>query len=168
MTNESQVSVVLQLNKDKPIYQGQTVYRYIVIQIKKEILVDIKTKVNPELIEKAPHLKDLQQEYSGPQFQVFVDLLQATGNIGLIQPGNHFKSKQGQPCIKASVKAQPGWLYMLKQSLIFIPKPVLYFRIEDIQAVEFYRINAANKQFDLKITLREDKKSVEFLGIERG
>jgi hypothetical protein len=38
---------VLQLNKDKPIYQGQTVYRYIVIQIKKDIEVDLKTKVSP-------------------------------------------------------------------------------------------------------------------------
>jgi len=57
---------------------------------------------------------------------------------------------------------------MLKQSLIFIPKPVLYFRVEDIQAVEFYRISAANKQFDLKISIREEKKEVEFLGIERG
>ena len=35
MTNEAQVSIVLQLNKDRPIYQGQTVYRYIVVQIKK-------------------------------------------------------------------------------------------------------------------------------------
>ena len=48
MTNESQVSVVLQLNK--PIYQGQTIYRYIVIQIKKEIMVEIKTKVSPEAL----------------------------------------------------------------------------------------------------------------------
>jgi hypothetical protein len=47
MTNEAQVSIVLQLNKDKPIYQGQTVYRYIVLQIKKDIAVDIKTKANP-------------------------------------------------------------------------------------------------------------------------
>lgn len=97
-----------------------------------------------------------------------MDLLQATGNVQLIQPGNSYKSKQGQPCVKANVKAQPGWLYMLKQSLIFIPKPVLYFRIEDIHTVEFHRINAANKQFDLKLTLKEDKKSVEFMGIERG
>jgi len=43
---------------------------------------------------------------------------------------------------------------MLKQSLIFIPKPVLYFRIEDIQSVEFHRINASNKQFDLKVSLK--------------
>jgi hypothetical protein len=39
MSNESQVSIVLQLNKDKPIYQGQTVYRYIVIQVKKDLEV---------------------------------------------------------------------------------------------------------------------------------
>lgn len=85
----------------------------------------------------------------------------------MIQPGNHFKSKGGQPCVKASVKAQAGWLYMLKQSLIFIPKPILYFRIEEVQAVEFHRINASNKQFDIKISLREEKKVVEFLGVER-
>ena len=101
-----------------------------------------------------PHLSQLQPEYSGPQFQVLVDLLHAIGNINLIQPGNHFKSKQGQPCIKANVKAQPGWLYLLKQSLIFIPKPVLYFRVEDILAVDFHRINAASKQFDMKVSIR--------------
>lgn len=37
MTNEGQVAIVLQLNKDKPLYQGQTVYRYIVIQVKKDL-----------------------------------------------------------------------------------------------------------------------------------
>jgi hypothetical protein len=41
------VAIVLQLNKDKPIYQGQTVYRSIVMQIKKEAEVDIRTKLNP-------------------------------------------------------------------------------------------------------------------------
>lgn len=85
----------------------------------------------------------------------------------MIQPGNHFKSKAGQPCVKANVKAQAGWLYMLKNSIIFIPKPILYFRIEDIQAIEFHRINASNKQFDIKLSLREEKKIVEFLGVER-
>jgi structure-specific recognition protein 1 len=160
MTNESQVSIVLQLNKDKPIYQGQTVYRYIVIQIKKEIEVDLKTKVSPEAMENNPKLSELKAEYSGPQFQVLVELLNATGGINLIQPGNHFKSKAGQPCVKANVKAQAGWLYMLKNSLIFIPKPILYFRVEDIQAVEFHRINASNKQFDIKLSLREEKKVV--------
>lgn len=167
MTNEAQVSIVLQLNRDRPIYQGQTVYRYIVLQIKKDTLVDIKTKANPELTASYPHLAQLQNEYSGPQFQVFVDVLHAVGNINLIQPGNHFKSTQGQPCIKANLKAQPGWLYLLKQSIIFIPKPVLYFRVEDVMAVDFHRITPNGKQFDLKVTIKEEKKEVEFMGIEK-
>jgi hypothetical protein len=51
MTNEAQVSIVLQLHKDKPLYQGQTVYRYIVIQVKRDLEVEIKTKLNPETAE---------------------------------------------------------------------------------------------------------------------
>ena len=57
---------------------------------------------------------------------------------------------------------------MLKQSIIFIPKPVLYFRVEDIYAAEFHRINAASKQFDLKVSIKDEKKEIEFMGIERG
>lgn len=167
MMNEAQVSIVLQLNKDRPIYQGQTIYRYIVIQIKKEIEVEIKTKLNPEIIEKAPIFKELKPQYSGPLFQVFTDLLNAAAEVTLITPGNHFKSKSGQSCIKCNVKAQAGWLYILKQSLIFIPKPVLYFKCEEIGYVDFNRMGATNKQFDMKITLKEDKKTVQFMGIER-
>lgn len=37
--------MIMQLHKDKPVYQGQTVYRYIVIQVKKDVDVDIKTRV---------------------------------------------------------------------------------------------------------------------------
>lgn len=57
MANEAQVSIVLQLNKDKPLYQGQTVYRYIVIQVKKDLEVEIKSKMNPEILEEFPNLK---------------------------------------------------------------------------------------------------------------
>ena len=45
MENESQISMILQLHKDKPIYQGQTLYRYIVIQVKKDIIIETKTRV---------------------------------------------------------------------------------------------------------------------------
>jgi len=47
MTNEAQVAIVLQLHRDKPIYQGLTVYHYIVVQVKKDLEVEIKTKLNP-------------------------------------------------------------------------------------------------------------------------
>ena len=56
---------------------------------------------------------------------------------------------------------------MLKQSLIFVMKPVVYFKTDEIRNVEFTRTSATNKQFDIKIVLKEDKKGVEFMGIER-
>lgn len=83
-----------------------------------------------------------------------MDLIKSTAQITLIAPDSKdFKSKNGQSCVKCGVKAQPGWLYFLKRSLIFIPKPVFYFKIEDIRKVEFNRLGANNKQFDMKITL---------------
>jgi structure-specific recognition protein 1 len=59
-------------------------------------------------------------------------LLRAIVGIDLIVPGEHFKSKDGTPCVKCSRKTQLGWLYFLKKSMIFITKPVIYFRIPDI------------------------------------
>jgi structure-specific recognition protein 1 len=90
-----------------------------------------------------------------------MDLIKITSQINLIAPDlKDFKSRNGQSCIKCGVKAQAGWLYFLKKSLIFIPKPVLYFKIEDTKKVEFKRLGANNKQFDMRITLLDEKKAV--------
>ena len=110
----------------------------------------------------------MKDEYSGPLFQVFMDILRAISQIPLISPDlKDFKSKGGQSCVKCGVKAQTGWIYFLKKSLIFIPKPVLYFKIEEIKKVDISRLGANNKQFDLQIVLKTDKKAIEFIGIER-
>ena len=61
MENESQVSIILQLHKDKPIYQGQTLYRNIVIQVKKDIDVEVKTRVKDKDKEKNPNLAQIKE-----------------------------------------------------------------------------------------------------------
>lgn len=154
MENESQVSMILQLHKDKPVYQGQTVYRYILIQVKKDVDVDIKTRIKDKDKEKYQNLAQLKEGYTGPLFQAFMDIIKATAQITLIAPDSRdFKSRNGQSCVKCGVKAQSGWLYFLKKSMIFIPKPVIYFKSEEIRKVEFSRLGANNKQFDMKVTL---------------
>lgn len=97
-----------------------------------------------------------------------MDIIKATAQITLIAPDSRdFKSRNGQSCVKCGVKTQSGWLYFLKKSLIFIPKPVIYFKSDEIKKVEFNRLGANNKQFDMKVTLEVEKKAVEFMGIER-
>ena len=95
-----------------------------------------------------------------------MDLLRTITNIDLVVPGDHFKSQDGQPCVKCSLKAQNGFLYFLKKSMIFIMKPVIYFRVDDIDRVEIHRGGAANKQFDIKIFLR-NKQAGQYIGIDR-
>lgn len=110
----------------------------------------------------------LKEEYTGPLFQAFMDIIRSTAQITLIAPDSRdYKSRTGQSCVKCGVKAQAGWLYFLKKSMIFIPKPVIYFKTEEMRKVEFSRLGATNKQFDMKVTLMEEKKAVEFMGIER-
>ena len=69
-------------------------------------------------------------------------------------PGGHFKSTQAGPYVKCSFRTQGGYLYFLKKSMIFITKPVIYFRVPDIEKVEFHRLGGTNKLFDMKIILK--------------
>jgi hypothetical protein len=77
----------------------------------------------------------LQKTYKGEQFQIIVDLLHAIAKISLIQPGQNFQSSTRHPCVKASVKGQSGYLFILKKSIIFIPRLVFYLKIEDLVQV---------------------------------
>jgi structure-specific recognition protein 1 len=87
-----------------------------------------------------------------------IDVIRTIAQVVLIAPDpKDFKSRGGQSCVKCGVKTQTGWLYFLKKSLIFIMKPVLYFKTEDILKVEFHRLGANNKQFDLKVMLNIEK-----------
>jgi len=56
---------------------------------------------------------------------------------------------------------------MLKNSFVFINKPVMYFRTEDIQAIEITKVGMSQKTFDMRLTLVEDKKAVEFVSLDR-
>lgn len=60
MNNELQVAIVLHLDANHPIKQGQTVHRNIVLQIKKDVLVDLKSKVSPQIVKKYPNLKEME------------------------------------------------------------------------------------------------------------
>jgi structure-specific recognition protein 1 len=97
------------------------------------------------------------------------ELLRSIVVIDLIVPGGHFKSTQGGPYVKCSLKTQNGWLYFLKKSMIFITKPVIYFRVPDIDRVEFQRLGGSNKLFDMKIILKASQshagQSSQFVGI---
>ena len=84
----------------------------------------------------------------------------------MIQPGTAFKSAKGLACVRASLKAQSGWLFLLKKSVIFVPRLVFYLRSGDIDKVMFLKVNRS-AQFDMKFMVKGEK-DVELMGVEKG
>lgn len=89
-----------------------------------------------------------------------MDLLHAIPKISLIQPGQHFQSSEGHPSVKASLKGQPGYLFLLKKSMIYIPRLVFYLKLEDIVQIQFLRLKVGGSQFDLRIKVKYMEKDV--------
>jgi structure-specific recognition protein 1 len=89
---------------------------------------------------------------------------------------NVYKSERGDQCVKCSYKTNDGLLFPLQKLLIFIHKPTLVLRYDDVESVEFlrYAINAlsASKNFDLLFKLKASasqggEKDILFSGIDR-
>lgn len=75
------------------------------------------------------------------------------------------------------MKASTGQLYPLERSFVFVHKPTILIRFEDIASVEFERFSgygqgSATKNFDLKVSLRalagDPAREHTFTSIERG
>lgn len=70
-----------------------------------------------------------------------------------------FTSARDAYCVRCSIKANEGLLYPLAKAFIFIHKPTVIIKFEDILHVEFKRYegssNSATRSFDLAITLKD-------------
>ncbi len=88
-----------------------------------------------------------------------------------------FLSAKGVHCIRCSIKANDGLLYPLAKCFIFIHKPTIIVKFDDIELIEFKRYepvaNSATRNFDLMITLRDsavgpgESKEYMFMSIDR-
>lgn len=90
-------------------------------------------------------------------------------------PGKFANSNQ-QACVKCALRANEGHLYPLEKQFIFIHKPAVLIRFDEIESVEFQRYaggQVTTRNFDLLVTLHStpgDSLSVKeytFSGIDK-
>lgn len=166
-------SIVISL--EKPIRQGNQKYPFLVLQSNR-----LEHTMQINLTE-----EEIAEKYDGklmPEMTMAMDSLVATIFKVLAQSKvlitRHFKSDKGHDCVKCSLKQNDGLLYPFEKSIIFIHKPTVLIKYNDIESVEYGRYktdkHSATKNFDLKLILRPsvqayygDVKEFEFAGIER-
>ena len=144
---------------DLPIRQGNTHYPFLVLEFAKELEETVSLSHAPD---------DLGDRVDGKLFDVLSRLFKELAGVSIIIPGN-FRSSSDTQAIKCSIKANEGLLYPLQKSFLFIHKPVLHIRFEDIRSIEFARVSentlSANRYFDLRISV--EGASYQFTGIDR-
>jgi structure-specific recognition protein 1 len=160
------VHMLFVLSLDKPVRQGNTSYHYLVMQIKKDVRETIKMKLPPEQLEQQLNEK-LKEEYEGNLHDVVAKVFKSIIKINIIIPGD-FESSTKHSGVKCSVKASEGHLFFLTKSLIFVPKPVIYVRLDELKGVEFHRLGsiAQIKLFDITLNLKNGQQH-SFSGIDK-
>jgi len=77
-----------------------------------------------------------------------------------------FGRHSGTQSIACSHKATTGYLYPLERGFIFVPKPPLHIRFEEVESVNFARSAGNTRSFDFDIDTLTGS-TCTFVGIEK-
>ena len=131
-------------------------HHFILIQIDRAIEIELKVNLTQEQID-SQYKGKFEQKLTGPLYNVLGKLLQPIAGIDkIIIPGGFRSNLDGnREAISCQVKVSDGHLYPLKNSLIFIQKPIIYMKHNEIKYVEFSRIGSqagvTGKSFDISL-----------------
>lgn len=155
------------VSMDPPIKQGQTRYPFLIIQFEKDEEFDVKLNLaEQELNEK--YEGKITQEMSGPIYEIVSRLMKAVIGRRITVPGT-FKSHAGISCITCSYKAGSGMLYPLERGFIFVHKPPVHVRFDEISSVNFARVQGgggSSRSFDFEVETKSGATYV-FSSIEK-
>lgn len=114
------------------------------------ILVQISV-CSEELKEK--YENKLDKELSGPTYEVLGKVMKVIINRKLTGPGG-FVGHSGTPAVGCSFKAAAGYLYPLERGFMYVHKPPIHIRFEEVASVNFARGGGSTRSFDFEIELK--------------
>jgi structure-specific recognition protein 1 len=154
LPHKDQVQMHFAVNLDPPIKQGQTRYHYLIFNFKIEDEEEIELPFTEEEIQEKFDGK-LEREISGPTYEVLSKILKAVVSKKITVPGS-FIGHNGTPALTCSHKAASGFIYPLERGLIFIYKPPIYLRYDEIRTVVFERSGGSTRSFDISVATTND------------
>lgn len=152
------------LNIHPPLRQGRTSYPYMIIAFDSNLTTEETINVDEETA-RDKYKGFIAPRMTGKMSEVVSRVFKALADKKVILPSKYISKKSDSPCVRCSHRAQEGHLYMLDKSFLFVKKPVLQVRYQDVREVKFERVAPASggnnaKTFDLKIV---DAAGVEYV-----
>ncbi|XP_066990072.1 FACT complex subunit Ssrp1 isoform X1 [Macrobrachium rosenbergii] len=150
---------------DPPIKQGQTRYPYLILLFANDDDDQIELPLTEEELQEKYEGR-LEKEISGPQFEIISKIFKGMCNRKIVTPGN-FMGHSGTPAISCSYKAAAGYLYPLERGLIYVHKPPVHLRSDEITSVNFARSGSTTRSFDFEVEIKNGVVHT-FSSIEKG
>ncbi|KAI1292060.1 FACT complex subunit SSRP1 [Halotydeus destructor] len=139
-----QVYFVLSL--DPPIRQGQTRYHFLILLFNK----DEETKIDLNIKDVRDKFDDkIDSTVEGSTVDVLSKVMKLLVQRKITHPSETFGGKM--PVITCSYKANAGLLYPLDRGFIYVHKPPVHVRFEEIASVNFARSGGSTRSFDFEI-----------------
>ena len=135
---------------DPPIRQGQTRYHFLILLFNKEDETLVEIGLSEKEIEDKYDGK-LQKEMSGPTIDVLAKLMRILVQRKITIPDTSFCSPKDIPVITASYRASSGFLYPLDRGFIYVHKPPIHIRFEEIASINFARSGGSTRSFDFEV-----------------
>ena len=161
--NEEKKNIVFEISP--AIAVGQTYYEYLTLEFDVSEVIDESENESGEEEIKPKRAKLTEEKPTVSCYEKFCTELRNRCNKPILEPTS-FEGKKEIGGIRADYKTSSGTLYFLEDHLVFLPKPIIFFKHKEIIKVELLRWNNfMSKTFDVKILA--GGKQTEFNNIER-
>lgn len=164
LPHKDQRQMFFVISLDPPIKQGQTRYHFLILLFSKEEDISLTLNMSEEDVERKFEGK-LSKNMSGSLYEMVSRVMKALVNRKITVPGN-FQGHSGAQCITCSYKASSGLLYPLERGFIYVHKPPVHLRFEEISCVNFARGTTTTRSFDFEIETKQGNQYT-FSSIER-
>lgn len=141
-----QVFFVMSL--DPPIKQGQTRYHFLILLFGKEEDVSIELGMSESEI-RSKYEGKLSKHMSGPLFEVISKLMRILIQRKITMPDPTFS--RDMPATSCSYRASNGLMYPLERGFIYLHKPPVHIRFDEISSINFARSGGSTRSFDFEI-----------------
>ncbi|VDD86515.1 unnamed protein product [Enterobius vermicularis] len=141
---------VISLNP--PIRQGQTRYHFLVLEFTKDEEIELDLGLTEQQL-KEQYKGKLEKRLSGTVFEVVSKIFRVIVDMKITVPGT-FIGHSGTPAVMCAHKQASGFLYPLEKGFVYVHKPPMYIRFEEISTVNFARSDVSTRSFDFEIELK--------------
>jgi len=154
----------LKISLDPPIKQGQTRYHFLIWLFNKDEEMELDLGVTDEQLQEKFEGK-LEKHMRGPSYELISKIMKNLLGRRITVPGT-FTGHSGTNAISCAYKNANGFLYPLERGFIYVHKPPIHVRFEEIAAVNFGRSEVSTRSFDLEIETKAGT-TYNFTSIEK-